>query len=136
MRVTRRTAMSGMAVGVVAALAARGIVADEPGPWKLATFQSDITPPLGPPLLGGLQKPAKSIKDKLEARGLILLGGGQPLVIAALDWCELRNDAYDFARDALAQAVGTTRERVLLSYIHQHDAPYCDLTAQKLLDDA
>jgi hypothetical protein len=32
--------------------------------------------------------------------------------------------------------VGTKRERVLLSCILQHDAPYFDLTAQKLLDDA
>jgi hypothetical protein len=110
--------------------------AEEPRPWKLATFQADITPPIGHPLLGGLQKPAKTIKEHLEARGLILLGRGKPLVIVVFDWCEIRNDAYDYARDAIAKASGTTRDRVLLSCIHQHDAPYFDLTAQQLLDAA
>jgi hypothetical protein len=27
--------------------------------------------------------------------GLILLGAGEPLVLSAVDWCEIRNDAYD-----------------------------------------
>ena len=45
----------------------------------------------------------------------------------------VRQHAYEMFRDKLAEAVHTTRERVLLSCIHQHDAPYFDLTAQKLL---
>ena len=103
--------------------------------YSAATFQADITPPLGHPLIGGLRGPAVKIVDRLTARGVVLLGGDQPLVVAALDWCELRNDAYDQFRDALAKAAGTTRERVLLSCNHQHDAPYFDLTAQKLLGE-
>jgi hypothetical protein len=118
--------------------------------FTLATFSADITPPLGHPLIGGLREPAKRILDPLSALGVVIRGpiatedskdsgtdmSGQPLVIAALDWCELRNDAYDQFRDALAKAAGTSRERVLLSCLHQHDAPYVDLTAQKLLDAA
>jgi hypothetical protein len=123
----------------------------EESPFRLATFSADITPPLGHPLIGGLRDPAKRVLDPLSALGVVIRGpiaaagstaggdasgSGQPVVIAALDWCELRNDAYDQFRDALAQAAGTSRERVLLSCLHQHDAPYVDLTAQKLLDAA
>jgi hypothetical protein len=136
MHFPRRSALASLTAGAVALAAGQHIFAAEPPLTGLSTFKADITPPIGHPLLGGLQKPAKSIKDKLEARGIILSDGKQPLVIAALDWCEVRNDAYDYFRDKLAEAVGTKRERVLLSCIHQHDAPYFDLTAQKLLDDA
>src|SRR5205823_3148583 len=35
-----------------------------------------------------------------------------------------------------AEAAGTTIDRVLVSCVHQHDAPYFDLTAQKLLAES
>jgi hypothetical protein len=109
---------------------------DEPVAWRLATFSADITPPIGHPLIGGLRPAAKTIQDRLSARGVVLTGSDKPLVICGLDWCELRNDAYDSFRDSLAAAAGTDRQRVLLSCLHQHDAPYFDLAAQKLLDAA
>jgi hypothetical protein len=107
--------------------------ADKP---RLATFAADITPPVGHPLIGGLRGPAKAIKDRLAARGVVLTGSERPLVICGLDWCELRNDAYDTFRDALAKAADTDRQHVLLTCLHQHDAPYFDLTAQELLTAA
>ncbi len=114
--------------------AANGDSGDE-RKFELATFSADVTPPLGHPLLAGWREPARKIVDPLEARGLLLMGDGEPIVLAALDWCELRNDAYDQWRDALAEAAKTTRERVVLSCVHQHDAPYADLTAQLLLEE-
>jgi hypothetical protein len=66
---------------------------------------------------------------------VILFGASQPIVICAIDWCELRNDAYDRWRDALAEAAGTTRQHVLIHCVHQHDAPYADLYAQRLLNE-
>jgi hypothetical protein len=136
MSLDRRTALAALlstSAGLL--LPARPASAAE-AEFRLATFQADITPPLGHPLLGGLIAPAKAIKDRLEARGLVLLGGEKPRVICMLDWGELRNDAYDTFRDHLADAVGTDRQSVLLTCVHQHDAPYCDLTAQKLLAEA
>ena len=104
-------------------------------PLRLATFEADITPPLGTPYLGGVR--ARSTVDPLYAKGLVLLSEGQlPVVLAALDWCEIRNDSYDTWRDALAESAGTTRDRVLLHCVHQHDAPYVDETAQRLLKEA
>jgi hypothetical protein len=102
--------------------------------FRIATFRADITPPLGHALCGGMVAPAARIGAPLSARGILLWGGGDPILIAALDWTELRNDAYRRWREALAQAAGTTPSRVLLSCVHQHDAPYADLDAQRLLD--
>ena len=67
---------------------------------------------------------------------MVLSGSFKPIVILALDWCEVRNNSYDLWRSQLAAAAGSTPERVLLSCVHQHDAPYTDAEAQQLLDDA
>jgi hypothetical protein len=101
--------------------------------FELATFQADITPPVGSPIYTGT---ARSIVDPLEARGIILRGPGKPVVIASLEWCEVRNRSYDLWRSQLASAAGSTPERVLLSCMHPHDAPYTDSEAQELLDQA
>lgn len=114
-----------------------GAAQDKPAAtFELATFSADITPPIGHPLLGGLIAPAKTIKDPLACKGAVLLGGEKPIVIVSLDWCELRNDAYDKMRDILAEAAGTSRVHVLLTCVHQHDAPYCDITANSLVTAA
>ena len=102
--------------------------------WKVSSFRLDITCPVGHPLLGRRQGVAREIISPLYAYGAVLLGVGKPIVIAAIDWCEIRNDAYDSWRQVIATAVGTTPERVILSCVHQHDAPLVDLTAQRLLD--
>ena len=130
----RRTALKTLAAMTGGSLLAPIKAEAASGQFQIATFSTDVTPPLGHPLIAGWREPAKTIKDRLSARGLALLGGGKPLVIVSIDWCELRNDAYDRWRDVLAKAAGTTRERVLVTTVHQHDAPYADLTAQKLLD--
>lgn len=104
--------------------------------YRVATFEIDVTVPLGHALMGGGIEPAKEIIDPLSAQGIVLLGPEKPIVWLSIDWCEIRNDAYDAWRDALAEAAGTTRERVLLAAIHQHDTPVADFTAQKRLDGA
>ncbi len=111
--------------------------ADERLGCQLALFHADVTPPLGHRLLTGHRKPAEAVDEPLEARGFVLLPAGQPpIVVVSIDWAEIRNAAYDRWRTALAEAAGTTRERVLVSCIHQHDTPLGDLTAQTLLTAA
>src|SRR5689334_20249527 len=92
--------------------------------FRIATFSADITPPIGHALCGGMVKPAARIADPLSARGLILWAGDESLILVALDWTELRNDAYERWRSELARAAGTSPRRVFLSCVHQHDAPY------------
>ena len=60
----------------------------------LATFSADVTPPLGHPLCGGWIEPARGFDDPLEIVGVVLLGSGAPVVLAAIDWTGLRNEAY------------------------------------------
>jgi hypothetical protein len=119
----------GVAIGTGPALCA-----EEKGAYRLAMFSADVTAPIGHAMMGGGIKPAERVDDPLEMHGIVLLGTDKPIVIAAIDWCEIRNDAYDRWRDALAEAAGTDRQRVVFSSIHQHDAPVADLTAQRLLD--
>ncbi len=104
--------------------------------FRLATFSVGVTPPVGHPLLAGLCPPATGVEDPLYARGFALLGGDKPVVVAAVDWCEIRNDAFDRWRSALAEAAGTSPDRVLVSSVHQHDAPLADLEAQRILETA
>ena len=116
-----------------AALAADGTGVE----WQVATFRADVTIPIGHACMGGGIAPAAEIVDPLHANGVVLLGGGEkPLVFLAVDWCEIRNDAYDHWRAAVAEAAGTGPERVLLASVHQHDAPVVDYRAQELLDGA
>lgn len=103
--------------------------------FRVATFEADITIPIGHACMGGGVADAKEIIDPLYAKGFVLLGTGEPIVVAALDWCQCNNDSYDRWRAGLAQAAGTRADRVMLATVHQHDAPICDLTAQRLLDE-
>lgn len=102
--------------------------------YRVATFSADITIPIGHACMGGGVADAKTIADPLFAKGFVFLGIDKPVVVVALDWCQCNNDSYDRWRQVLAEAAGTTRGRVMLATVHQHDAPICDLTAQKLLD--
>ncbi|MFO0965139.1 MAG: hypothetical protein U0793_06080 [Gemmataceae bacterium] len=106
----------------------------EPPRLTLATFEAEVTPPIGHACMGGGIAPVTKVDDPLFAKGFVLQGAGEPIVVVAVDWCEIRNDAYERWREALAKAAGTTRARVLVAALHQHDAPIADLTAQKLLD--
>jgi hypothetical protein len=102
-------------------------------PVRIAVFETDITPPIGSPLCDGLVPPAKEIVDPLSARGVVLLADGKPIVLCAVDWVGVGNSGYDAFRDALAKAVGTTRDRVAVHCLHQHDAPGCDFEAEEAL---
>jgi hypothetical protein len=100
----------------------------------LATFTCDVSPPLGHPLCGGWIEPARAIDDPLRALGVVLLGPAAPVVLCAVDWCGIRNDAHRAWREALARAAHTTAERVAVHCVHPHNAPFADLEAQKLLE--
>jgi hypothetical protein len=103
------------------------------GPLKIATFEADITPPIGTPLCDGLVPPAKEIVDPLSARGIVLFAEGRPIVLCAMDWVGVGNSGYEAFREALAKAAGTTKDHVCVHCLHQHDAPGCDFQADDLL---
>lgn len=124
------------AVIVTVSLAVAGpLQSSDAGDVRLARFSADVTIPLGHRCMGILPTKAKTIDDPLQVHGIVLLGDEQPIVLAAFDWCEIRNGAYDAWRSSLAAAANTTPERVLVSSLHQHDAPVIDSGAQQLLDE-
>jgi hypothetical protein len=102
-------------------------------PIRVATFQADVTPPIGAPLCGGAVKPVKEIIDPLSARGIIILSDQKPIVLCSVDWVGIGNGGHDQWRESLANAVETTVDRVTVNVIHQHDAPSCDFATEKLL---
>ena len=100
---------------------------------KIATFRFDVTPPTGHPLCGGWITPVKSVSDNLEAIGYVILGFDKPVVICAVDWTGILNSAHVAWRTAVAQAAGTTPDRVAVQCVHQHDAPFVCIDAEKLV---
>ncbi|MGI8980272.1 MAG: hypothetical protein ACR2FY_13685 [Pirellulaceae bacterium] len=99
----------------------------------IATFSFDVTPPIGAPLCDGLVPPADAVDDPLFARGVVLFGDGQPIVLCAVDWVGIGNTGHDIWRAALAKATGTTPDRVAVHCLHQHDAPGYDEAAEEML---
>lgn len=122
-----------------AGLAVPGVTpAADPVPEKaadlhLAPFRFDVTPPLGHSLCGGWIKPVAAVDDPLEAVGFVLLGAGPPIVLCAVDWTGLLNEAHVAWRKALAEAAGTTPERVAVHCVHQHNAPFACLDAERIV---
>jgi hypothetical protein len=102
----------------------------------LTTFRADVTPPEGHPLCGGWIEPVRAVDDPLLALGVVLLGMGRPVVLCAVDWCGIRNDAHAVWRKALAEAAHTVPENVALQCVHPHNAPFADLEAERLLEAA
>lgn len=100
----------------------------------LADFAIDVTIPIGHRCMGVLPTKSKSIADSLELHGFVLLGHGKPVVVVAIDWCEIRNGSFDRWRKTIANAAQTDPDHVLLSCLHQHDAPVIDEDAQRYLD--
>lgn len=108
------------------------LAADNLGDLHLAPFRFDVSPPLGHPCCGGWIKPVEGYDDPQEAIGFVLLGAGKPIVICAVDWTGILNAAHLEWRTALAEAAGTTPDRVAVQCVHQHNAPFACLEAERI----
>lgn len=99
----------------------------------LATFDVNVTPPVGNFMA---YDPVRRVDElTLRSRGIILKGNGAPVVLCAVDFLGIANEAHDAWREAIAAAAGTTMDRVAVHTLHQHDAPHVDYTAERLLHD-
>ncbi|MFV0441972.1 MAG: hypothetical protein ACK5Q5_00220 [Planctomycetaceae bacterium] len=105
----------------------------EPSGVRLAVFDVDATPALGSAMA---YDPVKRIDElTLRCRGVAITGIEQPIVLCAVDWIGIANEGHDAFRDALAEAAGTDRQHVAVQTLHQHDAPGCDFTAERLISE-
>lgn len=102
------------------------------GELKLVTFNADITPELGVPVA---YAPARKIVTPLYARGIVLLSDERPVVLCAVDAIGIGNTGYDIWRQKLAEAAGTSADRVALHSLHQHDAPRFDFATGELMEE-
>ena len=125
--------MSRRVVLVVAVLCwASGAAADD-SVLQVATFRADMTPPIGEGPCVGFMPKVESIEHPLELRGIVLRANSRTIVIAALDYQGLCNSSDDEFRRRLAEAAGTTTDRVALQSLHQHTAPVLDADGVRLL---
>ncbi|OJT94919.1 MAG: hypothetical protein BGN82_03095 [Alphaproteobacteria bacterium 65-7] len=115
--------MLGLAV-LAAAFGQPALAAGTATGLRVATFQTDATPPIGYDMGYSV---VKSIGEKLLVKGVVITGAGKPIVMAAVDWVTVDGQARDEWHALLAKAAGTTPDRVSLHHLHQHDAPRGDL---------
>lgn len=104
---------------------------NQPG-LSISTFDMDVTPPVDRDFL--TYDPQVGTWDMgLRAKGIVIRGAGAPIVLCAIDWIAIGNEGMDAFKGSLAQAAGTTPERVSVNVLHQHDAPRFDLGAEQRL---
>jgi len=101
---------------------------------SVGTFDVDATPPLGTPLCHGAVRPATKVVGRLSARGLVLTTDDSPIVLCAVDWVCISNGGYKEWQHLLAEAAGTTMDRVSVHTVHPHDTPGCDFSAEEFLE--
>lgn len=84
---------------------------------------SNITPPLGEPIVGGW-KPmeATHVHDELHARCLVLDDGQTRLAIVVCDNVGIPREVYDAAKQIIHEKTGIPKEHQLMSADHTHSA--------------
>jgi len=113
---------------------ATAFAAEDKPALRVATFDIDATPPIGSMMA---YDPVTNHWDmSLRARGVVLLGSGEPIVLCAVDWIGIANEGQDVFKSALARAAATSPQRVAVHTLHQHDAPECDFSAERILKEA
>jgi hypothetical protein len=107
---------------------------DNFGYLQISSFDIDATPPVGSALA---YDPMVNRWDLgLRARGVVIQGSGEPIVLCAIDWIGIANESQDVFKETIADAAHTVPERVVVHTLHQHDAPICDFSAEKMLISA
>ena len=120
---TRSLLMTGLWL-LCAALVQPALAAEKPTGLRIATFQTDATPPIGYDMGYSV---VKKLGEPLLVKGVVITGAGKPFVLVAVDWVTIDGKARDEWHTLLAQAAGTTPDRVSVHHLHQHDAPRGDL---------
>lgn len=92
-------------------------------PLKAGAATSNITPPLGSPIVGGFKPyPATHVHDELHARCLVLDNGQKRLALVVCDLLGVHRGVSDEARALIEKESGIPRECVLISATHTHSA--------------
>jgi neutral ceramidase len=99
------------------------VQAAAPPGFRAGAATSNITPPLGSPIVGGFVPfPATHIHDELHARCLVLDDGTTKLVFVVCDLLGIDRLVSDDARAVLQRELGIPPAQVLIAATHTHSA--------------
>jgi hypothetical protein len=91
--------------------------------FRAGAATSNITPPLGSPIVGGFAPfPATHVHDELHARCLVLDDGSTKLVLVVCDLLGIDRLVSDEARAILHKDIGIAPNHVLVCATHTHSA--------------
>jgi neutral ceramidase len=92
--------------------------------FQAGAATSNITPPLGASINGGMQdREATHIHDELLARCLVLDDGTNRLAIVVNDSCMIPREVFDRAKHLIHEQTGLPPGNMLMSATHTHSAP-------------
>ena len=95
----------------------------QPRVFRAGAATSNITPPLGSPLVGGWSpEPATNVHDELHSRCLVLDDGLTKVVIVVSDNLGISRNVYDEAKRVLHEKTGIPEANMLMSASHTHSA--------------
>ena len=93
-------------------------------PFRAGAATSNITPPLGSSINGGMRdRPAEEIHDELHARCLVLDDGRTRLAFVTCDSCMIPREVVEQAKGQIREHTGIEPDHVLISATHAHSAP-------------
>ena len=91
--------------------------------FRAGAATSNITPPLGSPIVGGWNDPpATHVHDELYARALVLDDGSTRLAIVLCDNVGISRSVYDEAKRMIREKTGILPENMLMAATHTHSA--------------
>jgi hypothetical protein len=91
--------------------------------FRAGAASSNITPPLGEPVVGGWQSPpAGDVHDELWARCIVLDDGATKLVIVICDSLGIAPEVLDAARDIIHDKTGIARANMMMAATHTHSS--------------
>ncbi len=97
--------------------------AAKPRVFKAGAATSNITPPLGLPIVGGWNSPESTyIHDELHVRCLALDDGETTLAFAIVDSVSVNREVFDAAKAAIQEATGIPPQNLMMSATHTHSA--------------
>jgi neutral ceramidase len=100
------------------------LAAEVAGPLSVGAATSNITPPLGASMNGGMaDRKATHVHDELHARCVVFDNSHTRIAIVVCDSCAIHRETFDRAKQLAQQATGIPADHMLTAATHTHSAP-------------